>query len=169
MRAIAAPQLRAVGLICAVHFFSHFYLLILPALLPVLAGAYNVGYTELGFALSAYSIATGLLQAPIGFVVDRHGARHLLIAAMFIIAIAPNTLCISGSAVICIMPVNALTVACFLVLELGPTSTSTSNVAFVKSFSMMTSPISLMAGCIKVTLSTVSVTSMIFILRSSST
>jgi MFS transporter, FSR family, fosmidomycin resistance protein len=88
MRAIAAPQLRAVGLICAVHFFSHFYLLILPALLPVLAGAYNVGYTELGFALSAYSIATGLLQAPIGFVVDRHGARHLLIAAMFIIAIA---------------------------------------------------------------------------------
>ena len=79
---------RAIALVCAAHFFSHFYMLILPALLPVLTAVYDVGFTELGFAITAYSLATGALQAPVGFLVDRFGARRLLIAAVFVKAIA---------------------------------------------------------------------------------
>lgn len=58
---------RVIGLVCAAHFFSHFYLLILPALLPILTTVYGVGFTELGIAISVHSIATGALQAPVGF------------------------------------------------------------------------------------------------------
>jgi MFS family permease len=75
---------RVIGLICAAHFFSHFYLLILPALLPVLTTVYGVGFTELGIAISVHSIATGALQAPVGFLVDRYGARQFLIAAVLL-------------------------------------------------------------------------------------
>ena len=75
---------RVIGLVCAAHFFSHFYLLILPALLPILTTVYGVGFTELGIAISVHSIATGALQAPVGFLVDRYGARPFLIAAVLL-------------------------------------------------------------------------------------
>ncbi len=73
---------RAVKLVCVAHFFSHFYLLLLPPLFPVLATAFNVGYTELGFALMAFSLISGFTQAPIGFLVDRAGAPRILIAGI---------------------------------------------------------------------------------------
>jgi FSR family fosmidomycin resistance protein-like MFS transporter len=76
-----APQreTKVIGLICTGHFFSHFYLLVVPPLFPVLREIYGVGFTELGFAIAAFSIASGFTQIPVGFLVDRYGARQLLI------------------------------------------------------------------------------------------
>lgn len=79
---------KAMLLICGAHFFSHFYMLILPALLPILTVVYDVGFTELGFAITAYSLATGILQAPVGALIDRFGARHFLVAALFLTALS---------------------------------------------------------------------------------
>lgn len=73
---------RAMKLVCVAHFFSHFYLLLLPPLFPVLATAFNVGYTELGFALMTFSLISGFTQAPIGFLVDRVGAPRILITGI---------------------------------------------------------------------------------------
>jgi len=73
---------RAVGLVCVAHFFSHFYLLLLAPLFPVMAQTYDVGYTELGFALSAFSLLSGFTQAPMGFLVDRFGPSKILIAGV---------------------------------------------------------------------------------------
>ena len=73
---------RVVGLVSTAHFFSHFYMLLLPPLFPMLREVYGVGFTELGFAITAYSLTTGLTQAPVGFLVDRYGARAILVIGL---------------------------------------------------------------------------------------
>ena len=72
-------ETKVVGIICTGHFFSHFFLLMLPPLFPVLREIYGVGFTELGFATACFSIASGFTQIPVGFMVDRYGAKKLLI------------------------------------------------------------------------------------------
>lgn len=79
---------RVIGLISAGHFLSHFYLLLLPPLFPLLRETYQVGYTELGLAITAFSVVTALTQAPVGFLVDRYGARTILIAGILLEAVA---------------------------------------------------------------------------------
>ena len=72
-------ETKVVGIICTGHFFSHFFLLLLPPLFPVLREIYGVGFTELCFATACFSIASGFTQIPVGFMVDRYGAKKLLI------------------------------------------------------------------------------------------
>ena len=79
---------RAVAVVSSAHFTSHFYLLLLPPLFPLLRDVYGVGYTELGFALSVFSIVTGCTQVPVGFAVDRFGARRILAAGLLLEGIA---------------------------------------------------------------------------------
>ena len=79
---------RAVAVISAAHFASHFYMLLLPPLFPMLRDVYGVGYTELGFAISVFSIATACTQVPVGFAVDRFGARRILVAGLLLEAAA---------------------------------------------------------------------------------
>ena len=82
----AAPALRreveAVGLISAAHFLSHFYQLALPPLFVLIHEDIGIGYLALGSAVAAYNIATAVLQTPIGLLVDRIGARGVLIAGL---------------------------------------------------------------------------------------
>ena len=75
---------RAVAVVSSAHFTSHFYLLLLPPLFPLLREVYGVGYTELGFAISVFSIVTACTQAPVGFAVDRYGARRILAAGLLL-------------------------------------------------------------------------------------
>ena len=82
----AAPALRreveAVGLISAAHFLSHFYQLALPPLFILIHEDIGIGYLALGSAVAAYNITTAVLQTPIGLLVDRIGARGVLIAGL---------------------------------------------------------------------------------------
>jgi MFS family permease len=84
----AAGNAKVIGLISTGHFFSHFYILLLPPMFPVLRDVYGVGFTELGFAITAFSLTTGITQAPIGFLVDRSGARGILIAGVAVESVA---------------------------------------------------------------------------------
>lgn len=79
---------RAVGLVCIAHFLSHFYLMLLPPLFPVLSEKLGIGYTEIGLGLTAFSILSGLTQAPMGFLVDRYGPRNILIAGVLLESMA---------------------------------------------------------------------------------
>lgn len=81
-------EAKIIGLVSTGHFFSHFYLLLIPPLFPVLRDHFGVGFTELGLALTAYSIATALTQVPSGFIVDRYGARRLLAAGLLLESVA---------------------------------------------------------------------------------
>ena len=45
----ARQDLKVISLIGTAHFFSHFYILVLPPLFPLLRDEYGVGYTALGW------------------------------------------------------------------------------------------------------------------------
>jgi MFS transporter, FSR family, fosmidomycin resistance protein len=67
------------ALIGSGHFLSHYYQLCLPPMFIVWQQAFGVSYAELGLAMALMSGTTAVVQAPIGFLVDRYGARHFLI------------------------------------------------------------------------------------------
>lgn len=64
--------------VSAAHLVSHFYMLVIPALLPVLPKMMQVNFMQLGFALAVFGVVSALVQAPIGFLVDKWGAKSLL-------------------------------------------------------------------------------------------
>ena len=79
---------KVIGLIGVAHFFSHFYIYLLPPLFPFLKTVFDVSYTELGFLLAVFSGTTGLTQIPFGFLVDKFGAKFILIFGLAIEGIA---------------------------------------------------------------------------------
>jgi len=82
-----ATDTRITSLVCAAHFVSHFYILVLPPLFPFIRDYYGVSYTQLGFALTAFNVTTALCQTPAGFLVDRIGARSVLVCGLVLGAI----------------------------------------------------------------------------------
>ena len=72
----------ALSLISSGHYLSHFYGLALPPLFPLLKTEFGVTYIELGLAMTAYGFLGGLVQAPVGFLVDRLGPSRVLLAGM---------------------------------------------------------------------------------------
>ena len=79
---------RVVGPVCAAHFVSHYYMIMLAPLFAFVRADYGVSYTDLGLALTGFNVASALLQTPAGFLVDRIGARSVLIAGVVIGAAA---------------------------------------------------------------------------------
>ena len=68
--------------VCASHWISHFHRFVLPLLFPFLKDQFGVGYVELGLGITVFSIVSGLTQAPVGFVVDRFGAKMILVCGI---------------------------------------------------------------------------------------
>jgi len=79
---------RVIGLIGVAHFFSHLYIYLLPPLFPFLKTVFDVSYTELGLLLAVFSATTGLTQIPFGFLVDKFGAKFILILGLAVEGIA---------------------------------------------------------------------------------
>jgi MFS family permease len=80
----ARGEAKLLALIGSGHFFSHFYLIVLPPLFPLLEAELGVGYAALGLLLSLPNLATMLLQTPVGFLVDRFGARRPLVIGLIV-------------------------------------------------------------------------------------
>src|ERR1700761_305151 len=75
-------QLRTLSLISVAHWVSHFHIFVLPMLFPFLKQQLNVGYVELGLALTVFAVSSALTQAPIGYLADYFGARKILLAGL---------------------------------------------------------------------------------------
>jgi len=73
---------RIIGLVSGAHFVSHVFMMVLPPLFLFVRDDYGASYTELGFVLAAFNIASTVLQAPAGFLVDRLSPRLLLVIAL---------------------------------------------------------------------------------------
>jgi MFS transporter, FSR family, fosmidomycin resistance protein len=70
------------------HFLSHFYVLCLPPMFIAWQSAFNVSFAELGLTVALMSGTTALLQTPVGFLVDRHGARPYLICGALLMSLS---------------------------------------------------------------------------------
>lgn len=87
----AAPgprDARICALIGTGHFLSHFYMLCLPPLFLVWRQEFGVSYATLGLAVALMSATTAVLQTPVGFWVDRWGARPFLVGGTLLMALS---------------------------------------------------------------------------------
>src|ERR1700723_1477338 len=70
------------------HFLSHFYVLCLPPMFLAWQSAFDVSFAELGMTIMLMSGTTAILQTPVGFLVDRHGARPFLVGGALLMSLS---------------------------------------------------------------------------------
>jgi MFS family permease len=71
-----------IGLIAFAHGMSHFYQLLLAPLFPFIKDELGVSYAALGFLVALFYTLSALLQPLAGFIVDRYGARSVLLGGV---------------------------------------------------------------------------------------
>src|SRR6185437_12509205 len=79
------------------HFLSHFYVLCLPPLFLAWQDAFHVSFAELGLTVALMSGTTAVLQTPVGFLVDRHGARPYLVGGALLMSLSIATMGLATS------------------------------------------------------------------------
>lgn len=79
---------KIMSLVCTGHFLSHFYAFCLPPLFPFLNADLGLSYTALGALLTLRGLATSVAQLPAGFVVDRFGAKMVLMGGLLLTIIS---------------------------------------------------------------------------------
>jgi FSR family fosmidomycin resistance protein-like MFS transporter len=79
---------RVNTLICCGHTLSHFYILCLPTMFIAWQKAFDVPFAVLGISVAVMSGTTAVVQTPIGFLVDRYGARRFLIGGTLLMTLA---------------------------------------------------------------------------------
>src|SRR5215467_11836827 len=70
------------------HFLSHFYQLCLPPLFLAWRSAFDISFAEVGLAVALMSGAAAVCQTPLGFLVDRYGARRFLIGGALLMSLS---------------------------------------------------------------------------------
>lgn len=81
-------EARVIALIAVAHFVSHVHIMLLPPLFGQVREAFGVSYIQVGLALTAFNVASALLQTPAGFLVDRIGPRVMLTGGLLLGAVA---------------------------------------------------------------------------------
>ena len=92
MTVLPSPTVRVNAVIGTGHFLSHFYQLCLPPVFLAWQAAFGVSFAELGLSMALMSCATGLLQTPVGFLVDRYGARPFLVGGTLLMTLSISAL-----------------------------------------------------------------------------
>src|SRR5256885_7407763 len=85
------------GTVTAAHFSHHVANSLLNPLLPLIRDAFALSYAESGFAVSAFSIAAGLANAPWGVLADRVGSRVVIVGGLFLMGAASVALATAGA------------------------------------------------------------------------
>jgi MFS transporter, FSR family, fosmidomycin resistance protein len=87
-RSMRPAESRLIAGVCAAHMMSHYYMLMLAPLLAFIRDDFNVSYTELALALTVFNVVSGVLQTPVGFLVDKVGARPVLLIGLFLSSVS---------------------------------------------------------------------------------
>ncbi|HEV3184626.1 MAG TPA: MFS transporter [Xanthobacteraceae bacterium] len=85
-------ETRVNALLGTGHFLSHFYVLSLPLMFLSWQKTFDVTFAELGLAITFMSGASGLLQTPVGFLVDRYGARPFLVGGTLLMTLSMSAM-----------------------------------------------------------------------------
>ncbi|NVM74542.1 MFS family permease [Duganella sp. SG902] len=79
---------RVITLVGLAHGTSHFYHVILAALIPWLKPEFGLSYSQLGLLMTIFFVVSGVGQAMAGFVVDRLGARTVLFSGIALLGLS---------------------------------------------------------------------------------
>jgi MFS transporter, FSR family, fosmidomycin resistance protein len=79
---------EVIGLVGIAHLLSHFLQLILAPLFPLLKDEFGIGYAALGLMVSVMYTVSAMSQTMAGFIVDRYGARRVLLFGMTTFSLA---------------------------------------------------------------------------------
>jgi MFS family permease len=73
---------QIMGLVGLAHASSHFTHLLLPPLFPLFMRDFGLSFADVGLLMTVFFVISGVGQATSGFVVDRFGARPVLLSAI---------------------------------------------------------------------------------------
>ncbi len=79
------------------HFAQHVTNGLLSALLPFIRDAFLLSNTQAGFAVTAYAIASGVTNAPLGVLADRVGARRVIVGGLVLVGLSSVAIGLAGS------------------------------------------------------------------------
>jgi MFS family permease len=77
-------EAKVIALVAVAHFTSHIHIMLLPPILGQVKEAFGVSYTQVALAITAFNVASALLQTPAGFLVDRFGPRLMLTGGLLV-------------------------------------------------------------------------------------
>jgi FSR family fosmidomycin resistance protein-like MFS transporter len=83
-----AHDSRVLGLISLGHLLSHVYQLCFAPLLLVWHQTFDASFATLGAILTTFTLSMGAAQMPAGMMVDRHGARAVLVGGLILSGVA---------------------------------------------------------------------------------
>ena len=83
-----AHDSRVLGLISLGHLLSHFYQLCFAPLILVWHTSFGASFATLGAILTTFTLSMGAAQMPAGMMVDRYGARAVLVGGLILSGIA---------------------------------------------------------------------------------
>jgi MFS transporter, FSR family, fosmidomycin resistance protein len=81
---VRASESKLVAGVCFAHLVSHYYMLMLAPLFAFIRADFGVTYTELSLALTTFNVVSAVSQTPVGFFIDRTGARINLIGGLLL-------------------------------------------------------------------------------------
>ena len=93
----SGTDMQVIGLIGGAHFLSHFFIFAMAPLMPILHRELGVSFLALGAVMTTFQVTSGLSQLPIGFVVDRLGARKILIIGVIVESLAFLAIGLTGT------------------------------------------------------------------------
>ena len=79
-----ASETKLVAGVCFAHLVSHYYMLMLAPLFAFIRADFGMTYTELSLALTTFNVVSAVSQTPVGFFIDRTGARINLIGGLLL-------------------------------------------------------------------------------------
>jgi MFS family permease len=100
-------DVKIISLVSTAHGFSHFFQLVLPPLFPFMTDAFGIGFGEAGVLMLLFYASSGLAQTPAGFLVDRFGARNVLLGGLALSATSIGLIALAPS-FWAVMPLAAL-------------------------------------------------------------
>ena len=89
-------DVKVIGLVGVAHALSHFCQLALPPLFPLLRAEFDVSFAALGVLIAVFYVASGITQFAAGFVVDRIGARPVLLFGVGTLGLSAVVLSLAG-------------------------------------------------------------------------
>ncbi|MDP7242268.1 MAG: MFS transporter [Rhodospirillales bacterium] len=87
-RAEVRRETKVIGLLGGAFLVHHFLQLALPPLFESIQSEFQVSYAALGGIMTAFSLASAAAQIPVGFLVDRVGARWVLMSGLGLASVA---------------------------------------------------------------------------------